>query len=251
MNSYCNYTSKELCQKAGERRLTAVLPTGSIEQHGDHLPLSVDSDIAGAIAQAFCEDHKNTVCLAPVCYGARSLPQSGGRNDYDATVSMKGKNYLSFLEDIFLGYYRAGIRNMIVLNAHYENEIFLCEAAEEVKERTPGFRIVILSWWSLIGRELTEGDMREHFAGWEREHAGYCETSMMLYLFPKKVRFINEECKRNGMEGIYDNYLHLGKENNGVLSSSAGADREIGEKMFREVLRGLENIFQELVQESS
>lgn len=244
MNIYSHYTSKEFQELTNKQENIAVLATGSIEQHGNHLPMSVDFDIANEVVNTLCKKHEKLIYLPPIYYGARSLPQSGGVNDYDSSISVTGKVLIDTFECILKSLFKSGVRQMIVINAHYENELFLCEAAECIKRDIPEFKLVILSWWTLLNEQFIKENLGKKFAGWECEHAGYCETCMMLFLYPEKVRYINDKSYKKGFKGIYDNFTYLNKSlpNIGVLSSSKGATAEIGRLMFEEVLLKLENI---------
>ena len=249
MNKFYDYSSKELKDLINSKKIIATLSIGSIEQHGNHLPLSVDFDIANEIAKRICELHNtDMIYLPPIYYGARSLPQSGGVNDNDSSISLSGITLIHMFSDILISLYRIGLRHMIIINAHYENELFICEAAEKLKSEIPGFKLIILSWWNLISDKFINENIGDRFAGWDREHAGYCETSIMLYLYPEKVRYINEIYYQKGIGGIYDNFFYLNndKPNIGVLSSSLGANAQIGEKMFNIVIDELERIIAEL-----
>ncbi len=75
MNSFEILHSENVRAEAQDAIL--VIPVGAVEQHGPHLPLTVDTEIPVRIASMLVEKLK--VIVAPaVTYGARSLPQSGG-----------------------------------------------------------------------------------------------------------------------------------------------------------------------------
>src|ERR1700730_7849136 len=79
-----------------------VLPVGSVEQHGPHLPLTVDTEIPVRLASMLVEKVKGVVAPA-ISYGARSLPQSGGAPSIAGTVAVRGSVLTGYLKDIIFG----------------------------------------------------------------------------------------------------------------------------------------------------
>ena len=162
-----------------------VLPTGGVEQHGPHLPLSVDSLLAERLAARVAERVDGFVAPT-VTYGARSLPGSGGGHRYPGTVHLPGDLLIQVYAQLVRSFIGAGARRLLVLNGHWENEAFLHEAVDQVRERgeLEGRTLVALSWWSVVG----EADVREIFGafpGWHAEHAGQTETALVLALAPE------------------------------------------------------------------
>ena len=66
-----------------------ILPVGSVEQHGPHLPLTVDIEIPVRVASLLAE-RVNGFAAPAISYGARSFPQSGGSPDLAGTVHVRG-----------------------------------------------------------------------------------------------------------------------------------------------------------------
>src|ERR1700693_6064719 len=149
MSDFENLNSENIREEAGQGIL--VLPVGSVEQHGPHLPLTVDIEIPLRLASRLVETVKGVVAPA-IPYGARSLPQSGGSPDIPGTIRVRGNVLTDYLKDVIAGYVSMGFRFIVILNGHYENESFLFEAVElGLQEgRIEGARIVALSWWSLV-----------------------------------------------------------------------------------------------------
>src|SRR5258708_35516010 len=88
MNSFEKLHSENVHAEAEGAIL--VLPVGAVEQHGPHLPLTVDTEIPVRIASMLVE--RLDVIVAPaVPYGAGSLPQSGGGPGFPATRSICGR----------------------------------------------------------------------------------------------------------------------------------------------------------------
>jgi creatinine amidohydrolase len=94
------------------------------------------------------------------------------------------------VRDVLKETVRHGARRILLLNAHYENTYFLYESADLAMQESTvrKAKIVVVNWWEL----LTDDDVREvfpeGFPGWPAEHAGVCETSLVLLFRPELVR---------------------------------------------------------------
>ncbi|WDV46525.1 creatininase family protein [Clostridiaceae bacterium M8S5] len=243
IKKYKDYTVLELSKILPNNSL--MLPIGSIEQHGPHLPLSVDTDIAVAICNELCL--KNQWIQAPqISYMSRSLPQSGGKNPCKGTIWVNASTVINYLVDIIHQYSNTGLKNIFIINGHYENEAFIFEAIEICKER--GFlintNIIALSWWSVVKDEFIKSITNDKFVGWHAEHAGLTETALMLYIKPNSVRYINKDFSKLPACGIYyhNSIDDLSQQENGVLSSSEGASLNLGKKLFDHICDELSKI---------
>jgi creatinine amidohydrolase len=153
MSGFEKLNSENVRQQAAQGIL--LLPVGTVEQHGPHLPLSVDIEIPTRIAYRVAEKTNGFVAPA-ISYGARSLPQSGGSPEIPGTIRVRGSVLTEYLKDVIAGYVSMGFRSIVILNGHYENEGFLFEALELCREegRLEEARIAALSWWSLVPQAL-------------------------------------------------------------------------------------------------
>ena len=84
-----------------------ILPIGATEQHGPHLPLSVDSVLPTKMGQAVAEETDMLVVPA-VCYGYQSRAASGGGQTFPATTSLRATTLIAILEDILSEFVRSG-----------------------------------------------------------------------------------------------------------------------------------------------
>ncbi len=97
-----------------------ILPVGSTEQHGPHLPLGVDSYIAEGISELLAVRTKSV--MAPVLtYGYKSKPLSGGGQLFKGTIDLKGKTLIDLVFDIFCEFHADDFDKIFVNNAHFEN----------------------------------------------------------------------------------------------------------------------------------
>lgn len=156
---------------------TAILPLGSLEEHGPHLPLGLDAMHAYALAQATAALHPCWVA-PPLFYGlCRSSAQHPG------TVGISGDSLRAMVHDIGLGLWRQGIHCLCLLTGHAggTHQSSLVEAGERLLETT-GLEVAVVCVLDLLEEAARliecQGD----------SHAGEVETSLALHLWPDLVK---------------------------------------------------------------
>ncbi|MEN3034875.1 MAG: creatininase family protein [Candidatus Methanosuratincola sp.] len=151
----------------------AILPVGSIERHGDHLPLGTDSDLPEHIARR-AADLTGAIVMPTIFYGSchamRGFP---GTFDIDSEALFK------YIECILEEAWRNGIKLVVVLNGHGGNATPIQMAARQAASRT-GLSVVVLDWWKDLGTSK-----KNLFSS--PGHAGEDETSAMLAVDEGKV----------------------------------------------------------------
>ena len=215
-------------------RTIIILPVGSLEQHGPHLPLSVDVVIPTGLATMMCEELEAMV-LPPIVYGYKA---QGGGQLFPGTTSLNGTTLINLTLDILRETYRHGGRRYLVLNGHSENVAFLTEAAELFVRDAGETRVVILSWWDQVSDEMLDELFAEAgFPGWEIEHAATTETSLMQYFAPQLVRgdrIIDGQSEPMPAYSVYPPPDDTIAES-GVLYKATDSSREKGEKLAKQV----------------
>jgi creatinine amidohydrolase len=225
---YSDYTTEQISTALQTHNL--LIPVGAIEQHGPHLPLSVDIDIATAITHELSNRGKGIIAPS-IIYGARSQPHSGGGPAFPGTVFVRGSVLIDYFVDIIRSFADAGAQKMIVINGHYENEPFLFEAFEVCREK--GYlthtSLVSLSWWSIISQNTVDDLFGKQFPGWHAEHASTVETSLMMYIKPQLVHDIRLEHANPPLAGVYLHPIDSSAiSNRGVLANTKKASKEMG-----------------------
>jgi creatinine amidohydrolase len=219
------------------KRSVVILPMGSFEQHGPHLPLCVDAVIPTSFAKLVAEKVDGMV-LPPLTYGYKSQPTSGGGPLFPGTTSLDGITLIHLVLDILRDTYRHGGRKFLLLNGHYENVAFATEAVELFLREAKDIKVLIVNWWDQVPDELIpEIFAGAGFPGWDTEHAAIAETSLMLYFAPDLVRkdkIIDDQAKRIPKYSIFPVPRDIIPES-GVLYKATYASIEKGEKIVKRV----------------
>jgi mycofactocin precursor peptide peptidase len=191
-----------------------LVPVGSIEQHGPHLPLDTDAVIAEAVAHRVADrlDRTDVLVAPPVVYGA-----SGEHQMFAGTASI-GSEALSMLLIELTRSMRTWARDVVFVNAHGGNTTALTRAVSLLVG--DGHSVV---WVPCI----TEG---------ADAHAGVTETSLMLHLRPADVWLDRAEAGNTTPVGDLLPALVAGGvgavSTNGVLGDPAGASPTQGEQLL-------------------
>lgn len=175
------------------------IPVGALEQHGSHMAMCVDAALtkamAGATAEALTADTdgalEGIVCSA-INFGYRSQQRSGGGFHLSGTTSLSGTTIISLARDICYSLIEDGARKIVFMNGHYENYQFIFEGAELALEKASAegiknVKIQLLSYWDFVDDATIQELYPDGFTGWDLEHAGVMETSLMLLFYPDLV----------------------------------------------------------------
>jgi creatinine amidohydrolase len=156
-----------------ENKSVGILPVGSIERHGDHLPLGTDGALPTYIAEMAAEE-TGSLLLPTVWYGScNAMREFPGTFDIDADALYK------YAYSIMAEAMRNSIKLLIVLNGHGGNSAPLQMAARQVSSKS-SLSVMVIDWWRELGKD--EQSMFE-----SPGHAGEDETSAMLALSQDKV----------------------------------------------------------------
>jgi creatinine amidohydrolase len=223
------------------------IPTGAIEQHGPHLPLSTDVIIPQAVAEQVAQ-RIGGIVAPPITYGYKSQPKSGGGNHFPGTLSLDAATLIAIARDLINELARHGVRRVVLFDGHMENQWFLTEAADlalrdQRREGVNDLRIVKLGYWEFINAETESILFPDGITSWPLEHAAIMETSVMLHLRPDLVRTSLIPDHAAAQFPLYDTYPFDRRPipSDGVLSSAASASAEKGEHVIRQIVPDLAN----------
>ncbi|MGI0066126.1 MAG: creatininase family protein, partial [Nitrosotalea sp.] len=159
-----NLTNTDIL-KITKRGSVAIIPVGSIEQHGPHLPISTDSDIVSYIARHVAE--KNGFLLLPTIQYGVSFEHHPFFN-----LSLSSPTLEKILVELCVSLSKNHIDTVIILNGHHGNLDALKKLSNKTsKKKGVKQRIFVYSYW--------------HFMKKEFDHAGFVETSIMLAISDK------------------------------------------------------------------
>ena len=145
-----------------------IIPIGSLEQHGDHLPVSTDSIIIEYLAKKVSEKLRS-LYLPTIKFGI-SFEHAPLFN-----ISLSHQTYSNFISEICLSLIKYGMKNIILLNGHHGNMGSLYYISQNVNDKisSSNAKINFINYWSLM----------EDF-----DHAGEIETSLVLAINAKMVK---------------------------------------------------------------
>ena len=221
-----------------------LIPLGSMEQHGHHMPLHVDVLLPTEFASRVAERIGGLVAPS-FTYGYKSQQKCGGGNHMPGTVSLEGQTLVHQLRDVIKEFARHGGRNFAIVNGHYENSWFINEAVDvalrELRwDGVSNVKVVVLSYWDFVNQETIDKIYPDGFPGWAVEHGGVLETSLMLALYPDLVlqRAVDHPA---AIFPPYDVYpvKREWTPASGTLSSPKNASREKGELMLSVCTEGI------------
>lgn len=223
-----------------------LLPIGALEQHGHHMSMNVDVLLPMAVCERVAE--KAGALVAPaIQYGYKSQQKSGGGNQYPGTTSLDGATVTCTIRDVIRELARHGIRKLAIMNGHFENTMFIVEGIDlALRElRYAGiedFCIMTLSYWDFISEPaVIEQLYPDGFLGWDIEHGGVFETSLMLALYPHLVDLDRVVDHPPATFPPYDMFPVVVDRTPrpGTLSSAKTASREKGELILEVCVEGI------------
>ncbi|RIK15191.1 MAG: creatininase [Acidobacteria bacterium] len=234
-----------LAQWLGGGPRTVIVPAGALEQHGPHLPLGTDGLLSGRIAAAVAE--RVGALVAPTfTFGYKSQQKSGGGDHLTGTTSLDAQTLIALTRDVVGSLLRQGVRHVVVLNGHYENYQFLYEGID-LALRDGGVTadddrcVLLLSYWDYVSAESLEAVYGDDFPGWDVEHGGVLETSLMLHLEPGSVWLDRAQEHPPARLPRFDRLPVVADRTppSGCLSAPTGSSAEHGRLLFEQVVRDL------------
>ena len=221
------------------KKPTVIIPIGSIEQHGAHLPISTDSDIVTEIASRLAKKCK-FIAFPTISYGI-SVEHEPLFN-----TSSDENGFTQYIMSIVASLAKNKIKSIIILNGHHGNipiieaiesslKIFQKSARGQKTAVAANMKLRSYSYW--------------HFMKHEFDHAGFVETSLMLAISDKvrmkkaKKGLITNGLSEKEIQRIKKHSTERGGfpkvAKNGVWGDPTKATKKDGEKFLAEIVRNL------------
>jgi creatinine amidohydrolase len=212
----------------------AIVPVGSLEQHGAHLPLSTDSLITEYIATRVVQKMPSFI-LPAISYGV-SYEHKPMFN-----LSIHNSTLSHVISDICISLVENGIKSIVLLNGHYGNMGVLQYISQNVHGKVPeNIRIFSINYWHMMQHKF--------------DHAGEVETSLVLAISPELVKM--EKAEPNSKK-IFDSKImyssitnnpgsFLNITGNGVWGDPTIATAQKGRELLYEIVKNLIHTIHEL-----
>jgi creatinine amidohydrolase len=228
-----------------------IQPVGSIEQHGPHLPIVVDSAIGTAVLGKALEKLPPNVpayALPPLYYG-----KSNEHWHFPGTITLSAQTLLAVLLEVAESIYRSGFRKLVFLNSHGGQPQVIDIAARDLHQKHEDFLLFPLFTWRVPhnGSQLLSEKEREYGI-----HAGDAETSLMLSILEDYVRMeaANTEYPQDlpqdsllSMEGkLPFAWVTRDLTQSGVLGDPTVATKEKGDQLLESVSDGWVQVIQDI-----
>jgi creatinine amidohydrolase len=236
--------------EAVQAKKIVVVPIGSIEQHGAHLPLDVDVVCPVGVAEEAARAVPNKVLvMPPIVHGYTAHVM-----DFPGTINIHYDHFIRMIMDVGKSLAYHGFKKIILLNGHGSNWPNLDLASRRINLETDA-ECCALCWWSLIAVD------KEFYASWRESkfpggcaHAGELETSMYMYLDGDNVREdkISDgdiEYNKHKSDFFWTDLIAAGPaqvtswtagySDSGVLGEATLATKEKGERAVKESGRQL------------
>ena len=209
------------------KKQVAIIPVGSIEQHGPHLPISTDSDIITEIAKRLAEI-QGYLLLPTLTYGV-SFEHAPFFN-----LSIKESTLRIILIDLCVSLLANNINTIFIINGHHGNVKSIKNIDEKIRKFSKNrIKIYSLSYWNFMEREF--------------DHAGFVETSLMLTISKNvKMKLAKKGLITDGMTkkeinklGKLANQSFPKATKNGIWGDPRKASKKEGKIILDEIIKNL------------
>ena len=220
------------------KKQIAIIPIGSIEQHGPHLPISTDSDIVSEVAKKIA-DKKGYLLLPTITYGI-SFEHAPFFN-----LSVRESTLRTTLIDLCTSLLANNIKTVFIINGHHGNLKSIKNIDVKVQKILKNkLKVFSFSYWHFMDRDF--------------DHAGFVETSLMLVI-SKNVKM---KLARKGLttdKMTKQEIIKIGKlanqsfpkaTKNGVWGDPRKATKKDGNRILNEIIENLSKKCQTCLTES-
>ena len=210
-----------------KKKQVAIIPIGSIEQHGPHLPISTDSDIVTEVAKRLSE-MKGYLLLPTLIYGV-SFEHAPLFN-----LSIRESTLRTILTDLCSSLLMNNIKTVFIINGHHGNLKSIKNIDVKLQKISKNkLKVFPLSYWHFMKREF--------------DHAGFVETSLMLAISKNvKMKLAKKGLITDGMTkqeikilGKLANQSFPKATKNGIWGDPTKATKKDGKTILAEIIKNL------------
>ena len=210
-----------------KKKQIAIIPVGSIEQHGPHLPISTDSDIVTEVAKKISE--KLGYLLLPTLNYGVSFEHAPFFN-----LSVRESTLRTVLTDLCMSLLSNNIKTVFIINGHHGNLKPIKNLDVKLKKISKNkLKVFPLSYWHFMEREF--------------DHAGFVETSLMLAISKNvKMNLAKKGLITEGMTkqeitkiGKLANQSFPKATKNGIWGDPRKATKKDGQVILDEIIKNL------------
>ena len=210
-----------------KKKQVAIIPIGSIEQHGPHLPISTDSDIVTEVAKRLSE-MKGYLLLPTLTYGV-SFEHAPLFN-----LSIRESTLRTILIDLCSSLLMNNIKTVFIINGHHGNLKSIKNIDVKLQKISKNkLKVFPLSYWHFMKREF--------------DHAGFVETSLMLAISKNvKMKLAKKGLITDGMKkqeikilGKLANQSFPKATKNGIWGDPTKATKKDGKTILAEIIKNL------------
>lgn len=230
MPELARLTWREAEEAMRQARL-ALVPVGSLEQHGPHLTLDTDLAVAQALADRLHTDlGEEAVLCPPVTYGL-----SEHHMGFPGTMTLRPDTLMAVFDDLVESLAVWGLRRVLVVNGHGGN-IDALRLVSRNARREHGSLVAAIMWAVLGGPEIASRAVSPQYG-----HACEIETSVAMDLVPDRVRFdqIGSPGRRSSVDTLTDPPRSLVDQavwmeewtDDGALGDPSQASPEMGKEL--------------------
>ena len=220
------------------KKQVAIIPIGSIEQHGPHLPISTDSDIVSEVAKKLA-DKKGYLLLPTITYGI-SFEHAPFFN-----LSIRESTLRTVLIDLCTSLLENNIKTVFIINGHHGNLKSIKNIDVKLQKILKNkLKVIALSYWHFMSRDF--------------DHAGFVETSLMLAISKNvkmksaKKGLITDKMTKQEIAkiGKLANQSFPKATKNGIWGNPTKATKKDGKIILTEVIENLSKKCQTYLTES-
>jgi creatinine amidohydrolase len=257
---WADLSTRHFAQLQADGRIAdvvAVLPVAATEQHGPHLPVSVDATLVDGVVAASLPHLPPEL---PVLFlPTQAVGRSAEHIRFPGTLSLSAETTMRLWMDIGRSVARAGVRKLVLFNSHGGQVSVMDLVARDLRTECE-LLVYSANWYGLPLGEAVEGlfTPHEHRFG---IHAGEIETSMMLALAPHTVDMAQARDFRSSSQDRAERFPILGNGRSaklgwqmqdynpqGAAGNAAAATAEKGRVVVEAAGRQLALLLQEVAQ---